>query len=43
MVEQAAMRDVPSYVKGRVNGRDRWADSQVRGYAGTYRGISRVE
>jgi hypothetical protein len=28
------MRDVLSYVKGRVNGRDGWADSKVRGYAG---------
>ena len=34
MAEQAAMRDEPRYIKGRVNGRDRWADSRAGGYAG---------
>ena len=34
MAEQAAMRDVLRYVKGRVNGRDRWADGRAGGYAG---------
>jgi hypothetical protein len=28
------MRYVLRYVKGRVNGRDRWADSRAGGYAG---------
>jgi hypothetical protein len=34
MAEQAAMRDVLKYVKGSVNGRDRWTDSRAGGYAG---------
>jgi hypothetical protein len=34
MAEQAAMRDEPRYIKGSVNGRDRWADSRAGGYAG---------
>ena len=34
IVEQAAKRDVLRYVKGRVNGRDRWTDSRAGGYAG---------
>ncbi len=34
MAEQAAMRDVLRYVKGRGNGRDRWADGRAGGYAG---------
>jgi hypothetical protein len=34
MAEQAAMRDVLRYVRGGVNGRDRWADGRAGGYAG---------